>query len=165
LRDVARATLEQNRMDRTGMPLTPEDFDDLRLLFEPETARMKQQLAWKVSGTAQGFKDFAAAPVRQIALNLLLNASAAAGEGGKIGFEAGQDDDGLTLKITDSGPGMPEPALVRLLTSDEVQPGGGVGLRLVRDMALAVGGDVAYARDAGRSEVTVSLRRQQVQTC
>ena len=165
LRDVARATLEQNRMDRTGMPLAPEDFDDLRLLFEPETARMKQQLAWKISGTAQGLKDFAAAPVRQIALNLLLNASAAAGEGGKVGFEAEQNGDGLSLKVTDNGPGIPDPARVRLLTSDPVQPGGGVGLRLVRDMALAGGGDVAYARHDGRSEVSISLPRRKAPTC
>lgn len=165
LRDVARATLEQNRLDRTGLPLTAEDFDDLRLLFEPETARLKQQLAWKVKGSAQGLKDFAAAPIRQMALNLLLNASAAAGEGGKVGFEAEQDRDRLILKITDSGPGMSDPAILRLLTSAPVLPGGGVGLRLVRDMAISGGGAVTYARQDGLSKVAISLPRRKGSAC
>lgn len=165
LRDVARATLEQNRLDRNGMPLTVEDFDDLRLLFEPETARLKQHLTWKVDGAGGGLADFAAAPVRQIALNLLLNASAAAGADGKVGFEAGQDGDRLVLNISDSGPGISEAALARLLTSEPVQPGGGVGLRLVRDLVVANGGNVTYARESDRSEVAVTLPRRREVAC
>ena len=165
LRDVARATLEQNRLDRTGMPLTLEDFDDLKLLFEPETVRLKQRLVWQVGGNAQGLVDFAAAPVRQIALNLLLNASAAAAEGGKVEFEAHQTGGSLILKISDSGPGIADAALIRLMTSDVVQPGGGVGLRLVRDMVVANAGTVGYARQADQSEITVSLPRRQVTAC
>ncbi len=165
LRDVARATLEQNRLDRTGMPLTLEDFDDLKLLFEPETARLKQHLVWATGGNAQGLANFAAAPVRQIALNLLLNASAAAGEGGKVGLVAHQTGDSLILKITDSGPGIADAALIRLMTSDMVQPGGGVGLRLVRDMVVANAGTVGYERQTDCSEVTVTLPRRMVTAC
>jgi hypothetical protein len=67
-------------------------------VFQPETARLKPPLAWAVGASAQALKDLAAAPVRQRTLNLLLNVPAAAGEGGgKVGFEAEQDGDGLVL--------------------------------------------------------------------
>jgi signal transduction histidine kinase len=154
LRDVARATLDQNRLDRHGTPLTPEDFDDLRLLFAPEVSRLGQRLDWVVTATAQDMGRLAAAPVRQIALNLLLNASAAAGPGGQVGLEV---TPGLSLRIRDSGPGLPEPARLRLLTDDPVQPGGGVGLRLVRDLVAEMGGRIDNAKDAGGAGITVTL--------
>ena len=71
MRDVVRATLDQNRLDRSGALLSREDFDDLRLLVEPETARQNQRLDWNVD--ADELTDFAAGPVRQIVLNLILN--------------------------------------------------------------------------------------------
>ena len=164
LRDVVRATLEQNRLDRSGMPLTKEDFDDLKLLFQPETARLNQSLLWEVA-TPPSLADYAAAPVRQIVLNLLLNASVAAGDGGTIGLDVGKDDTELTLVIRDSGPGISELALRRLLTSEPVQPGGGVGLRLVRDLVLSSGGSVDYLRGDNRSVVTVRLPRKGMPPC
>ena len=49
LRDVARAILDQNRLDRTGQPLMAVDFEDLRLLFEPEVASREQTLDWQIA--------------------------------------------------------------------------------------------------------------------
>ena len=46
LRDVARVTLDQNRLDRLGVPLATEDFDDLHILFEPEAQRQGLRLDW-----------------------------------------------------------------------------------------------------------------------
>ena len=118
LRDVARATLEQNRIDRSGLPLRPEDFDDLRLLFWPEVARLNQKLDWRVEAPTEALEAHPAAAVRQIVLNLLLNAAAAAGTGGSVGLQLRARDDGLDLRITDSGPGMNDAARQRLLTDD-----------------------------------------------
>lgn len=39
LRDVTRAILDQNRLDRTDQLLRPEDFKDHKLRYEPEVAR------------------------------------------------------------------------------------------------------------------------------
>lgn len=157
LRDISRATLEQNRLDRHGMALTPEDFDDLRLLFAPEVSRLGQALDWQVTAPAPALAGFPAAPPRQIALNLLLNASAAAGAGGRVGLSVQADAGGLALVIRDSGPGLPEPARLRLMTDAPLQPGGGVGLRLVRDLVAAARGRVEYARREAMSEITVHL--------
>lgn len=155
LRDVARATLEQNRLDRAGLPLTPEDFDDLRLLFTPEAQRQGQMLDWRVE--AEGLAAWPAAEVRQVALNLLLNAATAAGPGGAVVFVARTGGNALLLGVADSGPGLSPQAQDRLLTDDPVPPGGGVGLRLVRDLVAAMGGRIDYARDGARSHIRVTL--------
>ncbi|WP_096788040.1 ATP-binding protein [Rhodobacter sp. CZR27] len=154
LRDVARATLEMNRIDRQGMPLQAQDFDDLRILFAPEVARLGQRLDWAVAPGL--FDPWPAAPVRQIALNLLLNASAAAGSGGSVALRVACDAD-LRLEVSDDGPGLSEAALCRLMTDDPLPPEGGVGLRLVRDLVRDLGGRIDHARSDGLTALAVVL--------
>lgn len=157
LRDVARATLEENRLDRQGLPLKHEDFDDLKLLFAPETSRLRQALTWQVDAPTAALAPLPAAPVRQIALNLLLNASTAAGEGGSVGYKVSLRPDGLCIAVSDDGPGLPSEAKNRLLSEEPVLPGSGVGLRLVRDLVAGLGGRIEYFRALDRSTVVVLL--------
>lgn len=157
LRDVSRVILEENRLDRSGRPLASADFEDLKLLFEPETTRRGQRLAWDIDGNDAALGGHASGPVRQIVLNLLLNASSAAPEGGLVGLGVSGDSGGLRLVVTDDGPGLSDAARARLLSRGPVEPGGGVGLRLVRDLVAALGGRVEIARAEGRTAITVWL--------
>lgn len=157
LRDVTRAILDQNRLDRAGQPLRPEDFEDLRLLFEPEAASRGQVLDWEVSAGAPTLARLPAAPVRQVALNLLLNAGAAAGQGGRVGLAVANGQDRLTVTIRDDGPGLGAADLARLLASGPIPPGGGVGLRLVHDLVAGLGGTIRHDRAEGRTEIRVEL--------
>ena len=157
MRDVARATLEQNRLDRRDSTLSPTDFEDIRLLIEPELGRMAQVPDWQVPGDVVAGLRLPAAPVRQIVLNLLLNASAAAGQGGRVGLCAMRDKNGLVIEVSDSGAGLPEAARARLLSDAPLAPGGGVGLRLVRDLATGLGGRVSHAREDGMTRLRVWL--------
>lgn len=165
LRDVSRVILEENRMDRSGRLLSAADFEDLRLLFEPETTRRGQQLEWKVEGSNAILQGLPSAPVRQIALNLLLNASSAAPEGGAVSLSIREANDGLQIVVTDDGPGLSETARARLLSEAPVEPGGGVGLRLVRDLVAGLGGSVACDRPEGRTEITVTIPRERARPC
>ncbi|MEJ2017302.1 MAG: HAMP domain-containing sensor histidine kinase, partial [Maritimibacter sp.] len=142
LRDVARATLDHNRLDRSSAPLTHEDFDDLHLLIGPEIKRQQQRLDWQIEADDATMALFASAPLRQIALNLLLNASSAAGIGGTVTFGLSAMPGGVQLDIGDSGSGLSPEAEYRLLSSGPVQPGGGVGLRLVHDLVAELGGEL-----------------------
>lgn len=157
LRDVSRATLEQNRLDRSGAALSAEDFEDIHLLIGPEINRQAQRLNWKVEAAQTELKGVPAGPVRQIALNLLLNASAAAGRQGRVWFRAKPDGDHLRMLVADSGPGLSRSARARLLSSGPVPPGGGVGLRLVHDLVEEMGGVIQLDRRDGRTEIAVSL--------
>lgn len=157
LRDVTRVTLDQNRLEPENRHLSTEDFEDLKLLIQPEVSRLAQGMEWRVDLPPEHLISLAAGPVRQIALNLLLNACAAAGHGGKIGLDAFVNEGELVIQVADTGAGMPEAALDRLLTDGPMSPGGGVGLRLVRDLAKGLGGRIGHARVQERTLLTVGL--------
>lgn len=157
LRDVTRAILDQNRFDHAGQALRPEDLEDLKLLFEPEAASRAQSLDWQVNAGAAELARLPAAPVRQVVLNLLLNAGAAAGHDGRVGLKVAAEQDRLMIEISDSGPGLGRADLDRLLASGPLPLGGGVGLRLVRDLVCGLGGQIQHERLDGKTLVRVIL--------
>jgi signal transduction histidine kinase len=157
LRDVTRAMLDQNRLDRAGQPLRPEDFEDLRLLFEPEAHSRNLALEWKVEAGAEALASQPAAPVRQVVLNLLLNAGAASGKGGVVGLKVRNGGDRLSIAVRNTGKAMGEADLRRLLASGPLPPGGGVGLRLVHDIVSGLGGTLNHDRADGWTVISVDL--------
>ena len=159
LRDVTRAILDQNRLDRAGQPLRLEDFEDLRLLFEPEAHSRAQVLDWRVETGAAALAGQPAAPVRQVALNLLLNAGVAAGMNGKVGLTVTNGGGRLSLAISNTGAALTEADLARLMASGPLPPGGGVGLRLVHDIVAGLGGTLHHARADGQTVIRVDLPR------
>ncbi|EAQ26061.1 sensor histidine kinase [Roseovarius sp. 217] len=161
LRDVTRVTLDQNRIDPESRGLSADDFEDLKLLIQPEVARQRLDLDWCVDLAAPTVCSTPAGPVRQIALNLLLNACAASGQSGRVGLHVSLQADALTLQVTNTGPDMPQAALDRLLADGPLSPGGGVGLRLVRELARGLGGCVGHARPDDVTLITVSLPMSQ----
>ncbi|KMK64962.1 sensor histidine kinase [Puniceibacterium sp. IMCC21224] len=157
LRDVTRVALEQNRLDDGDRQLASEDFEDLRLLIQPEVSRQGLDLGWSVVLSPETANRLAAGPVRQIVLNLLLNACAAAEHGGRIGLSAATGNDQLSIEVSDTGVGMPKSALDRLLTDAPLSPGGGVGLRLVRDLTTGLQGYIVHERVGGVTCIRVIL--------
>jgi len=157
LRDVTRAILDQNRLDRAGQPLRPEDFEDLRLLFEPEAHSRRQVLNWQVQAGAVALAGQPAAPVRQVTLNLLLNAGIASGENGQVGLTVTNGGDGLTISVSNTGAAMSEADLARLMSSGPLPPGGGVGLRLVHDIVAGLGGKLHHERAGHQTVIRVDL--------
>jgi signal transduction histidine kinase len=157
LRDVARAILDQNRLDRSGQPLRAVDFEDLRLLFEPEAASRDQTLAWTISAADDTLGALPSAPVRQVTLNLLLNASEAAGNRGQVGLSVANGGDVLSIVVEDTGPGLGPDHLARLLSSGPLPPGGGVGLRLAHDIVLGLGGEISHLRTDAATVIRVDL--------
>jgi signal transduction histidine kinase len=158
MRDVVRATLDTHRPAPEATALAPADLEDLNLLVRPEAERRGQELHWDVALPEGGLHRLPAGPVRQIALNLLLNASSAAGYGGRIGLRLALEAEGIVLAIEDSGPGLPEHLRPRLLSDAPVEPGGGVGLRLVRELVQGLGGHITLVPSPeGLSEIRVHL--------
>jgi signal transduction histidine kinase len=155
LRDVSRAILDENRLDRSGVPLRPEDFEDLKLLFEPEAHRNGQHMHWDLP--VDSFVGPPAAPVRQVVLNLLLNASAAAGPNGQLGVTVVSASGQFALTVQDNGPGLSGADLERLITEKPLPPGGGVGLRIVHDIVAALSGQIRHERAKGVTRITVEL--------
>ena len=160
LRDVARAILDQNRLDRTGQPLRAVDFEDLRLLIEPAAVSREQRLDWQITAGDATLAALPSAQVRQVTLNLLLNASEAAGTGERVGLSVRNGADVLSITVDDTGPGLGPDHLARLLSSGPLPPGGGVGLRLAHDIVVALHGRITHTRGDGATVIRVDLPAQ-----
>jgi two-component system OmpR family sensor kinase len=166
IRDVVGSVLAFHRMPSDGRRLEAGDLDDLRLLIGPELARRELHLAW--SSSVEGTFDIPATETRQIALNLLLNACEASPQGGEIGFRACVDRDRadqrseLIIEVLDAGPGLPSDVLAALTDigrTDSHDPPRGLGIRVVRNLVLGLGGRITAASAEGSrgSRITVAL--------
>lgn len=155
LRDVTRAMLDHNRIEGQSGDLGPQDMDDLRLLVAPEMRRLGQRLDWDIALKKDDLLGVPAGPIRQIILNLLLNAIQAAGRGGHVSLSIRALPSGLRIEIVDDGPGLPEPALRRLMTSEPASTGGGLGLRVVRDLVHQLDGMVEHGRKDGATRIVI----------
>jgi signal transduction histidine kinase len=146
IRDVVRSALATYRPDRENRHLQATDLDDLRLLIGPEIRARRIDVAWK--NELPRDLPVAAFPVRQIVLNLLLNACRAAPDGGRVTLSAQQYGPSLTIDIDDSGPGLP--SHIRAYLAEESVPapvadGSGLGLWIARRTAAELGGSLAVA--------------------
>jgi signal transduction histidine kinase len=155
IRDVVQAALTTYRAKDGGRSLTLKDFDDVRLLLGPELRRRGQSLEWTVD--AEPLPLLPSSIVRQTVLNLLLNASAAGGTGGRLSFRATARDGGLTIAVGDSGPGLGEQGAA-ILTGTRMEllvgSGKGLGLWMVRRFVDEAGGSVTIgASPLGGAEV------------
>lgn len=148
IKEVVQAALATYRTDAPSRALATRDFDDVKVLLGPELRRRHQTIEWHVAEEIP--PDLPASPLRQALLNLLLNASAAAGEAGSIIFGAEIDGEGaLLIKVGDSGPGMPQRATAVLMgegTSAIHQDGRGLGLWMVRRLVDELDGAIEVAR-------------------
>jgi signal transduction histidine kinase len=104
--------------------------------------------------------------LHRILVNLLRNArEAIEGEEGRIGTgvvtaSTSSSPDGVTLRLTDDGPGLPERARARLFQpfAASTRPGGaGLGLAIARELAQGHGGDLRLV-STGPEGTTFELR-------
>jgi two-component system NtrC family sensor kinase len=78
-------------------------------------------------------------------LNLLLNAVDANAKNGRIVVTLGREAEGVTLRVRDMGPGVPEELRKRIFEpffTTKGRQGNGVGLAVTRQLARHYGGDV-----------------------
>lgn len=105
----------------------------------------------------------------QMVWNLVDNAVKFTPAGGRVQVSLEGDDDGLTLRVADSGPGLPPDQLDRVFerffradearTHDDEIGGTGLGLAIVRAIVDVHGGRAeARNRDEGGAEFVVRMR-------
>ena len=157
MRDVVGATLETHRAKREYHPISPDDIEDLKTLLRPESDRLGQTLHWPDVIPDVRQSGLPAGQTRQILLNLLLNAVAAAGRNGVVSLTLEMRARAMRMTIADSGPGLDNVAL-RKLTGDTAGVGhSGVGLRLVRDLTEDMNGSIEVQRNDGTTKIVVEF--------
>lgn len=137
-------------------PLTPSDVEDLRLLVSSQAEGKNLALHW--SYRIDGDLPLPAAPVRQIVLNLLLNAVQASDSW--IDFDAGLEDRQLVLKIANDGKEFPPSQRPRPFAPLASGEGHGLGLWASHQLVTSLGGYIALASDGQRTQFEVRLPLQ-----
>jgi PAS domain S-box-containing protein len=106
--------------------------------------------------------------LRQILINLLSNAIRYTGEGGKVSITCGVDDNDALINVADTGVGIAADKLEAIFEPfvqvDRAyagqRQGTGLGLSISRDLARAMGGDIAVRSEFGHGSVfTVRLKK------
>ena len=97
--------------------------------------------------------------LRQVLMNLVLNAQQAMGSGGLITITIGREGDYGTVVVSDTGPGIPPELRERLFKpfNTSKKGGSGIGLALVKRFADNFGGTLSVESEEGRG-ATFRLR-------
>lgn len=103
------------------------------------------------------------AQLRQVFLNLLNNATDAIKRGGEIKIETGTgEDDSISIKVSDTGIGMPKEILTKIFdpffTTKPQRKGTGLGLSICHGIIEELGGDISVASQVGKGTTfTINL--------
>lgn len=145
-------------------PLSPVEvgpfLEDFRLLVEERLVQRKVQLEWKAEGRLPVIEGNPA-KLRQVLLNLVLNAAEAMPEGGMVKVAAGcvQADGGrsLEIRIEDTGKGIPPDHLAAIFEPfyTTKHNGLGLGLAICRGIVDQHGGRIRVDSKVGRGTTFV----------
>jgi signal transduction histidine kinase len=124
--DTVGALLVQARVQ--ARDLSRQDFVDIRTLIEPQAGKKSLGLEFDVQ--VDDTLPLPASFVRQVLINLLLNAVQATPEGGKIRLSARQLDKQVELMVTNQGSPLPTEILAHLFEPFVTGREGGHGLGL-----------------------------------
>lgn len=152
---VVKTTLAVHREPEGARPLAPDDLDDLRLLVGPEARRRSVRLDWQ-GATATPFPADAIR-LRQVVLNLLLNAIAATPAGGRVGFAARIEAGELTIAVEDEAGGLPDAARIRLEGEGAPLLGEGFGLEVATRLTAALHARIAVQPTPRGSRIILTV--------
>jgi signal transduction histidine kinase len=139
--DTVGALLVEARVSSRN--LSASDFDDLRTLIEPQARNKQIALDWRVDLPVE--PSLPAASVRQVLINLLLNAVQSTPAQGRIGLHAQLQDERLVVVVTNSGAPLPPQVREHLFEPfvSGREGGHGLGLWVSYLTVTQLGGQIA----------------------
>jgi signal transduction histidine kinase len=161
---------------RVELRITPLQVRDIRLAVDPVCRPQidSKQLSYSWQTAADQLIIRAdREKVRQIVVNLVSNACKFTPRGGSIDVECVRLDRAIELRVTDTGPGIPSHKLDAIFEPfvqldnglTRATAGTGLGLAISRELARAMGGDLAASSSLGHgSTFTLTLPRGDVES-
>jgi signal transduction histidine kinase len=145
--------------------LVAEAFDNIDPLIQPQLLQKKLQLD---RGAIEDGLSVQADPakLRQILLNVVVNAIKFTPPSGQIRLDATRAGNDVVLSVTDTGIGVPGDKVAHIFDPffqvdskmTREYSGVGLGLTIARDLARAMNGDIAFESEMGKgSVVSVTL--------
>ena len=155
IRQSVSALLVEARVEARA--LTPQDVDDIRTLLEPESAVREQHLRWE--SQLDRPVPLPSAPIRQILINLLLNAIQAAGRGGTVTCRIGADTERMSFEVRNDGHPIPDEQLLHLFEpfSKGSEGGSGLGLWVTYQIVEQLRGTIRVRNGPPDTEFAVAL--------
>jgi two-component system, NtrC family, sensor kinase len=138
-------------------PLSREDIEDVRTLAQSEAKRKSAHLHWQ-NGLAEPV-DLPATQVRQVLLNLVLNAVQAVGESGRVACEVACQPHGLLMRVVNDGEHIPEERLPYVFEPflSAKETGHGLGLWVTYQIVQQLGGSIRVTSRPGETVFSVGL--------
>jgi signal transduction histidine kinase len=155
IQDIVGALLVEARA--RSRAFTRQDVDDVHTLLAQEAR--KRSVAWDWNNGVEGEVELPATLVRQVLINLLLNAVQAAGEQGKVTASITADSAGLHIEIGNGGDRIP-PALMEHLFepfAGSKEEGLGLGLWITYQIVQQLHGHIDVDSREGWTRFNVHL--------
>lgn len=151
---VAALLVETKTQDR---PFEPADIDDLLILVEAEAQARAVRIA--VEGGLNVSLPLPATLLRQILLNLLLNAIAAAAEGGEVRLGVTAADGMLRLSVCNDGQHIPDEQMAYLFEPFVTgrAKGHGLGLWVVYQIVRQLNGGLTVDSEPGCTTFNIEI--------
>ena len=136
IRTTVAALLPQARIEDRALEI--DDFADVVTLARPDVAQRNVQLTTQVE--VESALRVPSAALRQVMLNMLLNAVSAAGEPGTVHAELRADADRLEFSVAHAGRALAQATLDSIVTAESGDDPRGFGLWVCREIATQYGG-------------------------
>lgn len=155
IRNTVAALLVETRIQ--DRDFAPEDLADLLILINP--AARARCVRVVLDATLSQPVKLPATMLRQIVLNLLLNAVAAAGENGTVRIRARAAAQNLMLSVCNDGRHIEQEELPYLFEPffSQSAEGHGLGLWMVYQVTRQLGGDISVESEPGMTTFTVEI--------
>jgi signal transduction histidine kinase len=166
LTKLATDLLDLSRLDagRLHVELGPVDLGEVAssLAVEFEGVGRGRDHELRADGETRALALADEARVRQIGRILVENAILHTPPGTQVRLATGETDDGVELRVEDTGPGIrsedQQNVFERFYRADGViTSGSGLGLAIARELAGLMGGEVVLASRPGRTVFTLKL--------
>ena len=151
IRSTVGALLLEARLDSPA--IQPEDWEDLRTLITPQLAEKQVRLQWDCA--ISGALPLPAHMVRQLVLNLLLNAAKAVEVAGRVSVHASATASHLLVRVSNSGQHIPNEVMEHLFepfpAGGKAAPGKtyGLGLWVSYQIVTRLGGTISTSSEPG----------------
>lgn len=165
IRATVEALLDEARMNSPH--LTDQDWEDLLLLIQPNASARDIQLFWQVEPTLQAAMAVPAHDIRQLALNLLLNAVAASqptqDSEAAVELTVAHTPGMLAIVVGNTGPALSPERIAQMFEpfvaadASENHHRYGLGLWVCWQIVQRLKGNIHVASDGQWTRVSVSL--------
>ncbi len=155
IKETVGALLVEARVK--SRPLAPQDVEDVRTLVAPQVRKKGLRLSWRNSLDSE--VAVPATLLRQILINLLLNAVEAAAANGEVGVDIEVSDGRLRLSVLNNGRTLTDEEMNHLFEpfSPLSDGGHGLGLWVTYQIVHQLGGRIGAAREDGHMRFTVAV--------